>query len=137
MRLPLALGLCLTALPAHAVLPPCAYDDLVSAATDVVQLEALSLREDGPNDMCQMEGNVIASFRGRFEIGQRLRFSVPCDIDRPPLLGPTIYHATDALDAANWVEVHFNDQGEIAGHGDGLVVLEAPTEEIFWRPYCQ
>jgi len=137
MRLPLALCLGLTALPARAVLPPCVYDDLVAAATDVVQLEDLTLREDGPDDMCQMEGNVIASFRGRFEPGQRLRFSVPCDIDRPPLVGPTIYHATDALDAADYIEVHFNAEGEIAGHGDGLIVLEAPTEEIFWRPYCE
>ena len=126
-----------TALPATAALPPCVYDELVAAAPDVVQLHRLSLREDGPDDMCQMEGTVVRAFRGQFETGQRLRFSVPCDIDRPPEVGPTVYHATDALDAAAVVEVHFNAEGEVAGHGEGLIVLEAPSDAIAWRPYCQ
>lgn len=136
MRLPLGFCLCIAALPAHAVLPPCAYDDLISAAVDVVQLDDLSLIENGPDSMCQMVGNVVASFRGRFEPDQRLRFSVPCDARRPPTVGPTIYHATDSLEVAEWIEVHFNDEGEIAGYGGGLIVLENPSEEISWRPFC-
>lgn len=132
--LPLALAGSL-AIPASAALPPCVYDDLVAAATDVVQLNDLSLREDGPDDMCQMEGTVIRAFRGDFERGQRLRFSVPCAIDQPPV-GATIFHATDALDIAEVVEVHFNAGGEIAGFGDGLITLEQATDAMAWRPFC-
>lgn len=132
--LPLALAGSL-ALPADAALPPCVYDELVAAATEVVQLHRLTLREDGPADMCQMEGTVIRAFRGAFERGQRLRFSVPCAIDQPPI-GATVFHATDALDIAEVVEVHFDAEGEIAGYGDGLITLEAATDAMVWRPFC-
>jgi hypothetical protein len=138
MRFTLCLALTTAiALPVRAALPPCVYDALVAAAPDVVQLHRLTLREDGPDDMCQMEGTVVRAFRGQFEIGQHLRFSVPCDIDRPPEVGPTVYHATDALDAAEVVEVHFNAEGEIAGHGEGLIVLDAPSDAVAWRPFCE
>ncbi len=138
MRLRVALvAAVLMAGPVTASEPPCIYDELVDQAVDVVQLTDLSLREDGADDICRVEGNVVTVFQGRFQPGQRLRFSVPCAIDQPPV-GLTVYHATDALDIAEVIEVHFGADGEVAGYGAGLTVLDAPTNAIAWRPsICQ
>lgn len=121
MRFATSCALILLASPALAMLPPCAYDDLVREADTVVQIAGIRVSAPVayPTD-CMIEGTVAHVLAGSVAPGTPLTVRVACEWDGA--VGGTIYHDRAALQAAELIELHLT-RGEVAGFGAGLDIV--------------
>ena len=124
------------AAPANATLPPCVYDDLMREATMVVQITDHSVRTLN-NNVCEVQGTIIAVHRGSVDVGRTLTARFNCETgDTQPVIGGAIYSRPEGIAASAAVELHLTADGYIAAEGAGLIGLRAPTQSIAWEPYC-
>lgn len=134
----LLLALALIPVAVGAALPPCASDQFMRQATDVVQIEVTGVQipaEVGAANSyvnCPVQGVVRRVFRGTMKDGQSVSFGVLCWTDA---VGPGWITNPDALKAARFLEVHMiNDQP--VDKGPSVLILDAFSESIIWRPEC-
>ena len=136
MLRPVALvPLILTALPAQAMLPPCAYDDMIRAAEGVVQIDriAVTKAEDLP-ETCWISGTVAAVIAGPMAVGDSLRVSMSCD-PAEAIPGADFYADSAALAQVPVLEIHYAGDA-VAAYGAGLVALDAVTGTTAYRFSC-
>lgn len=128
-------GLVLWAGPSQAMIQCIYYDQMVSAAVDVIQLDAAKIGAADENGMCGISGHVSRVFAGALQVDDWVDSSAPCD-NAKGLDGPTIWTDAAALAQAKVIELHLDGDGQIAGYGAGLILLDATTETPAWKPVC-
>lgn len=134
--LTLALALIPTAL--GAALPPCASDKFMREATDVVQVEVTDVEipanVGAANSYvkCPVQGVVRRVFRGALSPEQTVEFGVLCWTDA---VGPGWITNPAALKTAKFLEVHMVN-GQPVGKGPSVLILDAVSDAIVWRPEC-
>jgi len=141
----LAAGMTVSALPAQAALECHVYDDMVAAAVMVMQITPSSVvpPEAGGQGNCTVTGEIVQSFLGPHPVGTVVQTQIPCmapvsdpNVEVPLLVGPTLWWDLDALQAAAVIELHIAPEGGPAGHGTGVLLLDAPTAEPMWQSRC-
>jgi hypothetical protein len=120
-----ALTIALVGSPAHAMLPPCEYDNLVRAADTVVQITGITVEHGQVTTDCVVTGAVVKVLRGSLEKGDVVTVVVACEWDG--MVGGTIYHDRAGLEAAQMIELHLSD-GQVAAYGAGLNIMN-PDEK--------
>jgi hypothetical protein len=140
---PLTLALMIPA-TAQAALQCNYYDDFVAAAVMVMQIDDVTVSPPAtPGADCTVSGTIVRSFLGPHPVGTRVQTPVPC-IGVPAALGgdgeievgPAIYKDYAALVAAPVIELHIAPESGPAGHGAGVVLLEAPTDSPQYTSMC-
>lgn len=127
--------------PTGAALPPCAIDDLMRGATDVVQVwigrvdVPTKVGQDGAFAACTVHGAVLRSFRGRHSVGGQIRVDVPCWDDTGSVGGASIVGA-ERLKRMRFVEFHMNGVSPVQG-GAGVIEIAAASDAIQWTPECE
>jgi len=133
----LGLAAALAAPAARAVLPPCAQDEYVRSATDVIQMTVKTvLVPPGHEDMdiarCAVSGTIVRVFRGNLKVGDEITLDIVCHSN---LVGGTMYMPPKALRQAKALEVHLSEGAPIQ-LGQGILTLAAPTDEMVYEPFC-
>ncbi len=135
----------IAALPAQAALECHVYDDMVAAAVMVMQIAPTSFvpPPGGGQGNCTVTGEIVQSFLGPHPVGTVVQTRIPCtapmadpDAEMPIMVGPTLWWDLDALQAAAVIELHIAPEGGPAGHGTGVVLLDAATSEPMWQSRC-
>jgi hypothetical protein len=135
----------LAALPAQAALECQVYDDMIAAAVMVMQIKPTSIvpPQAAGQGNCTLTGEIVQSFLGPHPVGTVVQTSIPCtapvadpDVEVPVVVGPTLWWDLDALQAAAVIELHIAPEGGPAGHGTGVVLLDAATSEPAWQSRC-
>lgn len=119
---------------AQAMLPPCANDQMIAGATDVVQIVEPVVSGPDARGMCDLRGVIARSFRGSLVVRDKLALTLACaNVDG--LVGAQMYRDPDAMRNAVAIELHLQSGG-VAGYGAGLFVLAALTETVQWQTEC-
>jgi len=121
----------------QAALPPCAADQRVREATDVIQIEVSQVAvpvgyETMDQATCTVTGHVVRVFRGAMTKGASVVVPVTC---HSTAAGGGVIYAPDGLKEAKVLELHMLRNRPIQA-GPGIVRLDAPTDEIAWTPNC-
>jgi hypothetical protein len=89
-------------------------------------------------------GEIVQSFLGPHPVGTVIQTEIPCTapLDDPNAepaveVGPTFWWDFEALQGAAVIELHIAPEGGPAGYGAGVMILDAPTDEPMWTPYCE
>ena len=121
-----------------AALPPCASDQWMRRATDVVQVEVTRVEVPTgigqPNSTvnCPVSGVVRRAFRGVVQVGETITFGVLCYTDA---VGGGRITNPEALRKASFLEVHMMN-GQPVHNGPSVLILDALTDQIAWQPEC-
>jgi hypothetical protein len=97
----------------------------------IVQISGMQVGPQGDNMICELRGQVIASFAGTLPVGETIRTTIPCSGPIEPGFGAS-YFIPEEVEAAAVMEIHFNARGMIAESDVGrplAFLLDAPTAE--------
>lgn len=122
-----------------AALPPCAEDERMRKATDVVQISVESVEipagigQPSTTVYCAVTGTVVRVFRGSAKTGDNVGVRVLCYTDA---VGAGWVTDPKALEDAKVIEVHALN-GEPVRGGASVAILPGPTAEMTWEPSCK
>lgn len=121
----------------QAALPPCAADQRVREASDVIQIEVTQVAvpvgyETMDHATCTVTGQIVRVFRGALTKGASVIVPVTC---HSTAVGGGVIYSPEGLKKAKVLELHMLRNRPIQA-GPGIVALEAPTEDIAWEPNC-
>lgn len=124
----------LAASPSQAMIQCIYYDQMVSDADLVVQIEDAKIAEADAAGNCALAGPAAQVFVGALAVGDWVETMVPCD-NLQGIVGPTIWSDVTSLKAANVIELYLQ-AGGVAGYGAGIALLDGLTETPAWKPLC-
>jgi hypothetical protein len=146
MRRALAVWLALGVAQPGAAMMACEhYDAMVAEAVTVIQIvpALVTPPPEGGQGNCTVTGEIVRIFKGFATPKTVVSTILPCEaplpegIERPILVGPTMWVPLSGLGGAGAVELHLDEGGFPTGYGAGVVLLDAPTDAPAWRPVCQ
>jgi hypothetical protein len=117
-----------TVLAASALSAQTCYEPL---RPTVVQIAGMQVGPQGDNMICELRGQVIASFAGTLPVGETIRTTIPCSGPIEPGLGAS-YFVPEEVEAAAVMEIHFNASGMIAESDMGrklAFLMDGPTTQ--------
>ncbi|GHA16853.1 hypothetical protein GCM10007989_10040 [Devosia pacifica] len=118
-----------SAIPAHAALPPGVVDYMLAEAPIDIEVKILSVETpDRPDGSCLLEAIVTKVYEGDLASGQTIEFTTPCYHPGAELpVGGASYRQVKTLTTLQRAEVLLVPEGAIftvAGYGAGLYELE-------------
>lgn len=130
----LGVAVALAASPSQAMVECLSYDQMVSDADLVVQIEDAKIGAADAAGNCAIAGPAALVFVGALAVGDWVETRVPCD-NVTQIGGPTIWTDVTGLKAARVIELHLSG-GAVAGYGAGIALLDGLTETPAWKPIC-
>ncbi len=122
----LVLALLLPATAVSAMIDPCSQEQMIIAATNIVQIGDIAVGPANADMRCAVSGTVLRSWGDDFAVGDPLKLTMQCGW--VGLVGGAVWMDRADLVQVKVLELHLDPDMSIAAYGAGMVALTEPTE---------